>query len=234
MVGLMPSVPRSKTSLRLKCFVISALAAGILCVGVAVGIAVHMGTSLAAPIVGPWFGGVPQISGTVVDAVTGRPVPGMEVCLIARAKGMNGIRVDRSEMMQTDASGRFSFAPTRQTGFGAAGYELAIGEPDSQLSLSCSRGLYAYVNQLDLPSRADGKPVYFPVSAVQGVPQPLNDQATYATVINKFTDPGNIGIALIPLLQNDSECAAIPDQINASFCRYLNRSYANVHSRERR
>jgi hypothetical protein len=230
----MPSATRSKTRPQLKYLLITVLAVGILSIGLLVGVAVYMTSSLAAPIVAPWFGGVPQISGIVVDAVTGQRVPGMDVCLVGRAKGLNGIAVDRSEMTHSDAGGRFSFAPSRQGGFGAAGYDLAIAEPGAQLSLSCGRTSYAYVNQQELPSNADGKRVYFPLTAVAGVPEPLNDQITYASIIEKFTDSGNIRIALIPLLQNENECAAIQDQINASFCRYLNRSYADAHPRERK
>jgi hypothetical protein len=175
MAELMPSAPPSKTRLRLKYFVISVLAVGILSIGLLVGAAVYMTTTLAAPIVVPWFGGVPQISGTVVDAVTGQPVPGMDVCLVARAKGMNGLDVDRSEMTQSDASGKFSFAPSRQKGFGAAGYEIGIADPAAQMSLSCGRFLdeAPYLNQRELPSSAGSKRVYFPITALEGVPQPL-------------------------------------------------------------
>src|SRR5579863_5497370 len=65
--------------------------------------------------VSPFHIGTPRISGTVVNAVTGKPVPGMDVCLLVTHIPANfdhrpGVEVMRSDMKQTDASGRFSFA----------------------------------------------------------------------------------------------------------------------------
>jgi hypothetical protein len=236
MAELMPAAPPSKTRPWLKYLAFSVLAAGLLSICFYIGSQVFLATNLAAPLIAPWFGGVPQISGTVVDAFTGQPVPGMDVCLVARAKWMNSIYVDRSEMTQSDASGKFSFAPSRQGGAGAAGYEIGIADPAANVDLSCGkyREQAPYLNQQELPSRDDGRRFYFPMVAVQGPPIPLNDQVTYGWITEKFRDPGNIRIALIPLLQNESACAVIQDQVNASLCRYLNRSYDDALLRKRR
>lgn len=236
MAELMPAAPPSKTRPWLKYLGFSVLAAGVLSICLYIGFEVFLATNLAAPLIAPWFGGVPQISGTVVDAVTGQPVPGMDVCLVARAKGMNSIYVDRSEVTQSDASGKFSFAPSRQGGAGAAGYEIGIADPAAHVDLSCGkyREEAPYLSQQELPSRDEGKRFYFPMVAVQGLPTPLNDQVTYGWITEKFPDPGNIRIALIPLLQNERECAVIQDQVNASLCRYLNRSYDDALLRKRR
>jgi len=234
MAELMPVAPRSKSRPWLKYLVFSVLAVGLLSICLLIGSVAYL-AELIAPIIAPWFGGVPQISGTVVDAVTGRPIPGMDVCLVARAEGMR-IYVDRSEMTQSDASGKFSFAPSHQGGVGAAGYELGIADPAANVDLSCGKYLEEapYLSQQELPSRDDGKRFYFPIVAVEGRPTPLNDQTTYAWITEKFPDPANIKIALIPLVQDESECAAIQDQTNASFCRYLNRSYDDALLRKRR
>jgi hypothetical protein len=43
-------------------------------------------------------------------------------------------------------------------------------------------------------------------------------------MLQKFTDPQDIRIALTPLLKNESECEPMHDQTNAGFCRWLNSS----------
>jgi len=209
---------------------VSLLAGGLLSVLILFGLAVYL-AAIIVPIVAPWFGGVPRINGTVVDAVTGQPVPGMDVCLVARAKGMTGVNVDRSEMTQTDSSGKFSFAPSRQKGFGAAGYELGFAGPAVQMSLYCGKQitLIPYLNQRELPLSSGCKRAYFPIVAFEGIAHPLNDQITYASITEEFTDPAKIRIALIPVLRDEGDCAAIQDSITTSFCRYLNRSYADAH-----
>jgi len=42
-------------------------------------------------------------------------------------------------------------------------------------------------------------------------------------MLQKFTDPRNIRIALIPLLKDKSECEPIRDQTNAGYCRWMNK-----------
>jgi hypothetical protein len=234
MAELIPAAPRRRPWLNY--LGLSVLVMGLLSICWYVGSEIILLTQLAAPLITPFFGGVPRISGIAVDAVTGRPIRGMDVCLVARAKWMNSIYVDRSEMTQSDASGKFSFAPSRQGGVGAAGYEIGIADPAAHVDLSC--GKYQeeapYLSQQELPSRDDGKHFYFPMVAVQGLPTPLYDQVTYGWITEKFPDPGNIRIALIPLLQNESKCAVIQDQTNASLCRYLNLSYDDALLRKRR
>jgi hypothetical protein len=233
MAELLPAAPRRRPWL--KYLGLSVLMVGLLSICWYVGSEIFLITKLAAPLIIPFFEGVPRITGTVVDAVTGQPIQGMDVCLVARAKWTN-IYVDRSEITQSDASGKFSFAPSRQGGVAAAGYEIGIADPAAHVELSCGKYLEEapYFNQLELPSRDDGKHFYFPMVAVPGLPTPLNDQVTYAWVTEKFPNPGNITIALIPLLKNESECAVIQDQTNASVCRYLNRSYDDALLRKRR
>jgi hypothetical protein len=50
-----------------------------------------------------------------------------------------------------------------------------------------------------------------------------NDQTHYGPMLQKFTDPRNIRIALIPLLKDKSECEPIRDQTNAGYCRWMNK-----------
>lgn len=168
----MPAAPQSPARTWMKYLLFAVLAVCLLSIFLLIGSAVYLATMIA-PVIAPWFGGVPQISGTVVDAITGRPIRGMDVCLVARAKWMNSIYVDRSELTQSDASGKFSFAPWRQGGAGA-GYEIGIADPAAHVDLSCGkyREEAPYLNQQELPSRDDGKRFYFPMVAVQGLPTP--------------------------------------------------------------
>jgi hypothetical protein len=163
----------------------------------------------------------------------------MDLCLIARTRGLNGASVDRSEVKQSDASGKFSFATSVQKGWGFLGYEIGITDPAAQLSLSCGRYLDVltdpgFVQGSTLPFSDDRKRFYFPVAIVEGLPNDANDHTQYGPMLQKFTDHGNIRIALIPLLQNDSECVAIQDKTNAAFCRWLNSSGDAALLRERR
>lgn len=191
------------------------------------------------PLIAPWFGGVPKISGTLVDAVTGQSVPGMDVCLVALARGLNGVGVDRSEVTQSDASGKFSFAPSVQKGFGAWGYQIGITDPAAQLNLTCGKYRDLLTNGglmggQGFPSSEDRRYFYFPVVIIQGPPNDPNDQTQYGPMLQKFTDPANIKIALIPLLQNDGECDVIRDHTNAGYCRWLNSSGDAARLRKQR
>jgi hypothetical protein len=239
MAELMPAAPRSSTR-PLKYLTFSALAVGLLSICLLIGSAVLLATKIA-PVIAPWFGGVPQISGTVVDAVTSQPVSGMDVCLVALARQftVSQVGIDRSEVTQSDASGKFSFAPSVQKGLGARGYEIGITDPAAHLSLSCGkyRDLLTnpgFVLGSTLPFGDDREQFYFPVALVERLPGDPNDQTTYGPMLQKFTNPGNIRIALIPLLQNESECEAIQDQTNAGYCRWLSSSGDAALLRKRR
>jgi hypothetical protein len=216
------------------------LAVGLLSICLLIGSAVLLVTKIA-PVIAPWFGGVPQIHGTLVDAVTGRPVSEMDVCLVALARQITAgqVGIDRSEVTQSDASGKFSFAPSVQKSLGARGYEIGITDPAAQLSLSCGkyRDLLTnpgFVGGSTLPFGDDRERFYFPVVIVQRSSDNTSDPTQYGPMLQKFTDPANIRIALIPLLQNDGECEAIHDPTDAGYCRWLNSSGDAALLRKRR
>ena len=193
---------------------------------------IFSGASLAwklVPVIGQWTGGVPQISGTVVDSVTGRPLSGMDVCLVALARHFNGAEVDRSAVTQSDASGRFSFPPSVQTGFGFLGYQIEIADPAAQIGLTCGRYRELLTNpgllrRDPLGSPDDSRPFYFPLVLIEGLPNDPNDQTAYGPLLQKFTDPNHIRVMMIPLMKSDDECNEIRDQNRAAFCRELNSS----------
>jgi len=239
MAELMPADPRPKTNPWLKYLVFSFIALSILLVCLAIG-SVFFLASLVTPIFTPWFEGVPQISGTVVDAMTGQSVPGMEVCLTATSKGIGGFTFDRSDVTHSDSSGKFSYASSTQKGFGFGGYEIGISDPGARLSPSCGKFRDQLTNSafiLGQFSPGDDnirERFYFPVVIVEGRADDPNDQTRYGPMFQKFTDPRNIRIALIPLLKDESQCELIRDRTNAEFCRWMNSTGEAVLLRTRR
>jgi hypothetical protein len=148
-------------------------------------------------LLSPFHVGTPRISGTIVDAVTGRPVPGMDVCLLVtlvRSDGLgpHNIHVMRSAVTQTDASGKFDF-----TRWDAqldlfekwGGYGIAVTDPAARWAESCGQDIYLlgrepvggdifrremYFQGLS-DSAAKSTPPYFPVALVKDPydPHPL-------------------------------------------------------------
>lgn len=112
--------------------------------------------------ISPFHIGTPQISGTVVDAVTGRPVPEMDVCLLATYIPLSfGHRrqpeVMRSAVRQTDASGGFVFAPwddVRDWFDDWGGYGIAVTDPAAGWKDVCGRSIYLLGGGLDTRSQA--------------------------------------------------------------------------------
>jgi hypothetical protein len=98
----------------------------------------------------PFHIGTPWISGTVVDAVTGRPVPGIDVCLLATYITSTGnashiIQVKRSEVTRTDVSGSFFFErwDDQIDWFDKwDGYGIAVTDPVAQWNDVCGHDTY--------------------------------------------------------------------------------------------
>jgi hypothetical protein len=139
----------------------------------------------------PFHIGTPRISGTVVDAVTGRPVQGMDVCLLVTYTPANfdhraGIEVMRKLTTQTDASGRFFFArwdDQRDWLDHWDGYGMVVTDPAAQWKEVCGKQVYllgagsrsghndvfeaeTYFHSHS-DSAAKSSPPYFPVAMVQ-------------------------------------------------------------------
>ncbi len=99
----------------------------------------------------PFHVGTPRISGTVVNALTGRPVPQMDVCLLVTKLTSSFVRrgkdtkVMRSVMTQTDASGKFSFDRwdyQRDGGEDWDGYGIAVTDPIAFWKSECGEDVY--------------------------------------------------------------------------------------------
>jgi hypothetical protein len=141
----------------------------------------------------------PAISAKVVDAVTGKPLPGMDVCLIVTYIN-NGptdgsghyLMVKRSEKTKTDASGAFSFPAAKdQIDFPDTwdGFGIAITDPAAQWYDLCGRDANMlggsvlsytpsvfqrelYFQRDDPNSKHNLNPPYFPVVLVRDPSNP--------------------------------------------------------------
>jgi hypothetical protein len=98
----------------------------------------------------PFRVGTPWISGTVTDAVTGKPVPGMDVCLLVTYAPVNfdhrrSSEVMRSVVTRTDPSGRFFFErwDDELDWFDHwEGYGIVVTDPAAQWKEACGKGIY--------------------------------------------------------------------------------------------
>jgi len=199
----------------------------------------------------PFHIGTPRISGTVVDAVTGRPVPGMDVCLLVTHIPPNfdhraGVEVMRSEITQTDASGRFFFArwDSQLDVFEHwDGYGIAVTDPAARWKELCGQEIDLLGNadiferEISLQSHADSAtkstPPYFPVAMVNDLyvphPEPYGTHVYFGhfsdgTLVRKIGDPGKLKIALVPLLRDAKDCRLAENPDLVELCRQMNES----------
>jgi len=253
MAALLPSKRRSKIKLLLPYF---PLVLGVLFFLV---VAVFVLSWKLAPAslvnfldrTSPFHIGTPRISGTVVNAVTGRPVAGMDVCLLVTHIPPNfdhrpGIEVMRSETTQTDASGRFFFArwdSQRDLLEHWDGYGIAVTDPAARWREQCGREVYLLGNadiferETSLQSHADSAaksaPPYFPVAMVNDLndphPEPYGTYVSFGhfsdgTLVRKIGDPGKLKIALVPLLSDGKDCRLAENPDFVELCREMNES----------
>jgi hypothetical protein len=200
-------------------------------------------------LISPFHIGMPRISGTVVDAMTGRPLPGMDVCLLATVNDNfveHNIKVMRSETTQTDASGRFSFP--RWSGMLDLsenwGYGITVTDPAALWKQKCGSDVYLLGGQpnvlqreLDMErqhrgSRENNFLPYFPVALVVDpnfpYPPPYGQDLSWfptGTLVRKMDDPRNLKITLIPFVLDEKQCQSAPDSKVADLCEVMNESY---------
>jgi hypothetical protein len=182
-----------------------------------------------------FVGTVPPISGRVVDAVSGKPVAGMDVCLEAAVIDWKTRKVVRSEVTTSDALGEFSFSSSihRTEGFQRwEGFLIIVTDPNAEMVPTCGDALIPSFSTFSValdegrvwaPINSH-KPVYFPVELAQdrGIPNPV----PWGPLHQKMKHFWGGEIALIPLLQNAGECQGIRDSSLAAFCGEMNRSAA--------
>jgi hypothetical protein len=168
----------------------------------------------------------PPLSIKVVDAINGKPLGNMDVCMQAVDDGFGQKRALRSELLSTDAKGKVFFWPTINTlpllGHWD-GYSIQVSDPKSNFSLHC--GSRVGFEFSDFPDRVvasitDGTQ-YFPAEMVE---QTVPRQRFLPWTNIQHADFGmklNL-VNLIPILANAKACDQIRNSQPAEECKQLN------------
>lgn len=207
-------------------------------------------------LLSPFHVGTPRISGTVVNAVTGRPVPAMDVCLLVTKVDTwfhTSTKVMHSVTTRTDASGVFFFA--RWDDFLDLfdkwdGYGIAVTDPAARWNEVCGNDIYLLgkgvpgfpdvlerelgIERQHAHSSENERLPYFPVAAVEDPEDPhpstfengLLSWLPHAALVQKIGDNVRLKIAVIPLLRQEDECRSAEDSNVAELCREMNVSDA--------
>ena len=181
---------------------------------------------------------VPPIYTRVVDAITGKPVPGMTVCLQVENMNLGGLEGLRSDISRTTDSGRVFFWPSIHAGLLLAwrGYWIRVTDPNAQIAPECG----ANVGWMDFGAKGwpinfgpegNGKRKYLPVALLRGEPDSYFPR--WGAMHRTMGFPLGSRIALIPVLQNASDCKQIPDPSLAEDCRQLNTYAAALSLRKK-
>ncbi len=185
----------------------------------------------------------PPVAAQVVDAVTGKPVPGMNICLQAQDLGRSLLE---SKTTTTGGSGRLFFTPSVHTEFlrSLRGYWIRVTDPAVPVGAACGADInFSELNNGEWPSSlapdGNGRSKYFPVALLRGDADPY---MSYWGAMHRSMDfPIDLRIVLIPFLQNPEDCKQIADPPLAQDCRQLNvyaaamslRTNLNLESRTR-
>jgi hypothetical protein len=177
---------------------------------------------------------VPPISAKVVDAISGKPIPRMNVCLQFESMNLGGLGARGITVSTTNRWGRVFFWPSIHAAVLPSwrGYWIRVTDPDAQIVPPCG----AYVGWMELGAK--GWPInlepeenssrrYFPVALVR---DEMNPNFRGWSALHRALDSA-VGsrIALIPVLQNVSDCRQISDAQLEEDCRQLN-TYAAAMS----
>jgi hypothetical protein len=114
---------------------------------------------------------VPPISGKVVDAITGQPVPGMKVCLQVDSDVLD--QVPRKEVSRSSGSGKFFVSPSvydRGPRWTPEGYSIRVTDPENDLAVPCGSVLGPGLNEVHSGQQVNhhgDTAGYFPVVLVK-------------------------------------------------------------------
>lgn len=174
---------------------------------------------------------VPPISAQVVDAVTQKPISGMNVCLQVHVLNWERHDVPRQVVSKTNHHGKFGFFPSVQNVFmsGWEGYSIRVTDPDGFWgSSTCGSAAYGdLLNEVHPGATLDptrDKTRYFPVLLIQpgdGTTEGLEWGSTRRPIYRSL----HMRIPLIPVLTDIAECSKIPDSGLAEDCRRINTSF---------
>jgi hypothetical protein len=171
---------------------------------------------------------VPAISGTVVDAVTGKPISGVDVVLHAERRSWSTKQL-RHESSRAAAAGQFQFSPSVDSELrGPLGGDIEVSlfvNGPSDLSFFML-GTVRTVSDIEstlrvgngIPSSRVSSKAYFPASAH------FFRDCNEAWNVTCFVPDSLTGmrIPLIPVLNDPAECRKIEDLNLRDRCRQIN------------
>jgi hypothetical protein len=174
---------------------------------------------------------VPPRSVRVVDALTGKPVSGVNVCMQAIATGLGSKEALRSSLSTTGADGRAFFWPSVEL-MGLLqswyGYSIQVTDPKSAFIRTCGPavGFGLVSNQFadDFPrqfadSRTD-RSEHFPVELVD--PDALPKNIGWFPFMRGANFRALMSVELFPILPDPDECKQVTDPRLLQECTRLN------------
>ncbi len=166
---------------------------------------------------------VPPISGEIVDAITGKPVPGMSVCLQVDSDGWGEHEVIRKEIIVTGDSGRFFFRPSvhqMQLLQRWEGFSIRVTDAQNDLAVPCGPRLGPGLNETH-PDQHISAIGYFPVVLVRDSKQPTRINRRWSSTRRPIRSILKMHVPVIPVLPNSDLCQQIQDARLADDCREL-------------
>ena len=172
----------------------------------------------------------PPLSIQVVDAVTGKPLRNMDVCMQAVDEGLGNKQALRSELLSTDDNGKVFFWPSVNDvpllGHWD-GYSIQVSDHNSNFEISCGPKagfeLEHFRDEL-AASRADGTQ-YFPVELVR---RPVDHRQPFLPWTNQRSMTKSNVVDLIPILPDTHACHQIHETDLAEECERLNAEIENL------
>ena len=164
---------------------------------------------------------VPPISGTVVDAVTGRPIRAISVCLRVGAEGMGHSEVLRTERVKTGDSGEFTFRPSVHdlpmlTEW--RGYSVRLTDPRNDMAAPCGSELGPGLNET-FPDQAIHEAGYFPVVLVGATAS--SGSFPWSSTRRHMGSSMRMTVPLLPVLSTPDDCGRVSTPQLARDCRQL-------------
>lgn len=166
----------------------------------------------------------PPLSIQVVDAITGKPLRDMDVCMQAVDDGFGSEQALRSELLSTDGNGKVFFWPSVNDVplLGQwDGYSIQVSDPNSNFNISCGPhvgfALEHFRDEL-ADSRTDGTQ-YFPVQFGRRAVYP---RQRFGPWTNRRGGGNPPIVHLIPILPNVRACDQIHDSRSREECKQLN------------
>jgi hypothetical protein len=165
---------------------------------------------------------VPPVSGTVVDAVTGRPIGAIRACLRVDAEALGHSEVLRTETVKTDNSGKFAFRPSvydlsMLTQW--RGYSVRLTDPQNDMAAPCGPELGPGLSETH-PDQAIRVKGYFPVALVEPI-RAAKSNLAWSSTTRPMGPRSGMKILLLPVLTVPDECSRVTSQQLANDCRQL-------------